>query len=234
MEGGYLTATNWSFGWWRNWGCRLSRPGADGKGRAWEWVGEGEGSLKRDRIPVQWSRAGCAQGQRSKWKYLLTPKARGRKKIHSPREQRCHGTWDLALLLVTVLLPLPCWGLVVWVLSTAGEASQTTRVGCGIAPLAAQHLSPGCPKGFPGIHPALGVCLSPVGLCDGSWQGPGGHGFTGCHGGDPCPTELSPFGWAGWMLPTCQSVARCIPPRHAAPWGHQGLPTATGLFPNPA
>lgn len=100
-EGGsYLTATNWSFGWRRNWGLGLSRPGADGKGRAWEWVGEGEGgtSLEGDRMPVQWSRAGCAPGEKSKSKNLLTPKARARgKKMSSPRERWCCRTLGLAL-----------------------------------------------------------------------------------------------------------------------------------------
>lgn len=47
MGGWCLTATNWSFGWRRNWGLWLSQPGADGKGRAWEWVGERGGQPGR-------------------------------------------------------------------------------------------------------------------------------------------------------------------------------------------
>lgn len=204
-------------------------------GNGWE---KGEDSLKRDRIPVQWSRAGCARGQRSKLKYLLTPKARRRKKLCSPREQRCHHVWGLALLLVTVLLPLPCLGLAMWVLCTAGETSQTTQVGCRITPLAAQHLSPGCPKRFPAILPAsLGVPV-PSGAV---WWQLAEPWRTWLHGGvtvgTPIPTELPPFGWAGWTLPTCLSPpgyrGTVHPTQACTPWGLEGLPTMS-LLPNPA
>lgn len=160
----------------------------------------GEGSLKRDRIPVQWSGAGCAQGQRSKLKYLLTPKARRRKKIHSPRERRCRHTRGLALLLVPVLLPLPCsgLGLAVWLLCTAGESSQTTLVGCRIAPFAAQLPLRGSPKAS---QPPISFFSVPVPCGAVWWQlaEPWREGTApwGCHGGDPHSHRADPSGWAG-------------------------------------
>lgn len=100
---------------------------------------------------------------------------------------------------MTLLLPLPCLGLAVWVLCTAGEASQTTQMGCRIAPLAAQHLSLGCPTGFPAIHPAsLGVPV-PSGAV---WWQLAEPWRAWLHGGvtvgTPIPTELDPL-WLGWL-----------------------------------
>lgn len=101
MEGGYLTATNWSFGWWRNWGCRLSRPGADGKGRAWEWVGEGGRQPEKGPNTSTMEQSWVCSGAEEQIEIFTGPKGKKEKKNYT-----APGSSGAATLGV---LPCCCW-----------------------------------------------------------------------------------------------------------------------------
>lgn len=199
--GGYLTATNWSFGWWRNWGCRLSQPGADGKGRAWEWVGEGGRQPEKGPNTSTMEQSWVCSGAEEQIEIFTDPEGKKEKKKMQPQgtavpphSGSCPAAGDSAAALV--LLGAGAGGVGA-VHCRRGQPDHP--VGCEIALLAAQHLSPGCPKGFPAIHPDfLGVPVP----CGALWWQlakpwrawlPGGVMV-----GTPIPTELHPL-WLGWL-----------------------------------
>lgn len=223
MEGGYLTATNWSFGWWRNWGCRLSRPGADGKGRAWEWVGEGGRQPGKGPNTSTMEQSWVCSGAEEQTEIFTDPK--GKKEKKNPQPQ---GT----------AVP-PHSGSC----PAAGDsAAALALLGAGAGSVSAVHYRRGQPD-HPGVvrdcPPCSSASLSGVpqkdsqpslqllGCACALWgcvvaagRAPEGMASWGCHAGDPCSHRTDPL-WPGWLdTPRMPEPTRV--PWHSA--SHPGTP----------
>lgn len=208
MEGGYLTATNWSFGWWRNWGCRLSRPGADGKGRAWEWVGEGGRQPGKGPNTSTMEQSWVCSGAEEQTEIFTDPKGKKEKKNPQPQgtavpphSGSCPAAGDSAAALA--LLGAGA-GSVGAVHCRRGQPDHPGVVR-DCPPCSSASLS-GVPQRIPG-HPSssLGVPVP----CGAVWWQLAEPRRAWLHGGvtlgTPVPTELTPLGRAGWTLPACPS-----------------------------
>lgn len=230
MEGGYLTATNWSFGWWRNWGCRLSRPGADGKGRAWEWVGEGGRQPEKGPNTSTMEQSWVCSGAEERIEIFTDPKGKKEKEITQPQGTAvpphlgsCPAAGDSA-----AALALLGAGHVGAVHCRRGQPDHPGGVqdcpSCSSASLSrVPQKVPSHPSSFLGCACPLWGCVVAAG------RALEGMASWGCHGGDPYSHRADPL-WLGWLDTPHMPESTRIPWHSASHPGMQ-LPGDSRGFP---